>query len=58
MRIRKRLYDKAKHSNNEIHWQTYKHIRMRSQVLFDMIEQSITKKVNNLHSDTLSSSDW
>ena len=27
MRIRKRLYDKAKRSNNDLHWQNYRHKR-------------------------------
>ena len=27
MRIRKRSYDKARHTNNANHWQDYRHIR-------------------------------
>ena len=59
MRIRKRLYDKAKRSNNDIHWQSYRHKRNEvTNLIWHARTEYFRKLASHLQSKTLSSSDW
>ena len=59
MRIRKRLYDKAKRLNDDILWQNYRHKRNEVTNLIRHARTEYFKKLaNKLQSNTLSCSDW